>query len=301
MRPERIVTEFKNPGAIFSLWCSYMEKEIEKYLKDQSWTEKFRRIKMSKRLYNLSRIVAISIILIAFILLMQRIMFFLKRTQIFSINNIIIKGNKVMSIDEILETGKIVNVKNIFAINLKKLEENLILHPRIRKASVKRKLPNLLYISIEERKPIALINTKKDMLFKIYEIDREGYIIGEGDRISNFDLPVITGIESDDIILGEKIKDRLVLKILESLYKINEKIYNFERLIAEINIRKIGAESELIVILNEENIPVYLGNGIIFKKFLKLNSLIMIVAERLNEIEYIDFKYNDAVIKWKQI
>lgn len=277
-----------------------MEKEIEKYLRDQSWTEKFKRLKMSKRLYNLSRIVAISIIIIALVLLIQRIMFFLKRTQIFSINNIIIKGNKVLSINEILETGKIVNVKNIFAINLKKLEENLILHPRIRKVSVKRKLPNLLYIFIEERKPVALINIKKDMLYKIYELDREGYIIGEGDRISNFDLPVITGVESDEIILGEKIKNKKVLNILDTLYRINEKIYNFKRLIAEINIRKIGAESELTIILNKKNIPVYFGNEIIFEKLLKLNSLIMIVAGRLNDIEYIDFKYNDAVIKWKQ-
>ncbi len=277
-----------------------MNPEIEKYLKDEKWTEKFKQIKMKKRLYNLSRIVAISVIIFALILLMQRIMLFLKSTHIFGINNIVIEGNKILTTNEILQAGELINIKNIFEVNLKELEKKLELHPRIKYVSVKRKLPNILLISIKERNPIALVNVKEEILYKLYEVDKEGYVIGGGDRISNFDLPVITGITSEKIILGEKINDKNLIKILDILAKVNKKIYNFGRLIAELHIDNSTGGAELTIILNEKNIPVFFGNKILLEKFLKLNSFITVVFKQLNTIEYIDFKYNDIVIKWKQ-
>lgn len=276
-----------------------MEKEIDKYLQDVRWTEKIKQLKFKKRFYTITRIIAITIIIFALGLLGHRMILYLKSTHIFSINDIVVEGNKILSVEEILQTGEIVNVKNIFEINLKELEAKLLLHPRIKTVSVKRKLPNILLISIEERTPIALLNVKEEFLYKLYEIDNEGYIIGEDNKISNYDLPVITGLNTDNIMLGTRIDDSQILNMLEVIHKVNGTIFNFERYIAEITKNTNLDKPETIMILNQGNVPVFFGYNFILERLIKLNSLLMVVMEKLDNIEYIDFRYNDAVIKWK--
>ncbi|MBN1898425.1 MAG: FtsQ-type POTRA domain-containing protein [Spirochaetes bacterium] len=271
---------------------------LEKYLNQINWTEKLKQIKLKKKLYLASRTVAILVILFAFILLVERVVTFLKMTYVFSVDNIIINGNKVLSMNDILQAGELTDIKNIFEVDLGKLETKLQMHPRIKNVTVNRRLPHHLIISVEERQPVALVNKKEGTLYKIFEVDEEGYIIGKGDTISNYDLPVYTGIRNEEIFLGEKIKDEKIISIIRSFSQMNKKVYNFERLLAEINIRDAFPEYEVRLILNEQNIPVFLGS-VDISKLEKLNSLIMVVYDRLSTVEYIDFKYDDAVIKWR--
>ena len=42
-----------------------------------------------------------------------------------------------------------------------------------------------------------------------------------------------------------------------------------------------------------------MGKNININKFFKLNALLMVLGDKLDKIEYIDFKYNDAVGKFK--
>ncbi len=274
--------------------------DVEKYLKDESWMEKFQKIKVRKKLYNISRGVAIFIIIVALVLLTNRIISFFQNTHIFGKNSIIVQGNKFLSVNDILQSADIVNIKNIFKVNLKEVEKKLEMHPRIKEVYVKKKLPNYLVIKIREREPVALINIKKDFLYKIYEVDNDGYIIGEGDRISNYNLPIITGLESDNIILGVKIKDDGILNLLKILDRINKKVYNFDRLIAEVDLKDSDSENSLIMILSKNNVPVILGVSNMYSKLIKLNSLLSVISDRIKDIRYIDFKYNDAVIMWQQ-
>jgi|GEM_PF-569323 len=274
--------------------------DVEKYLKDESWMEKFQKIKVRKKLYNISRGVAIFIIIVALVLLTNRIISFFQNTHIFGKNSIIVQGNKFLSVNDILQSADIVNIKNIFKVNLKEVEKKLEMHPRIKEVYVKKKLPNYLVIKIKEREPVALINIKKDFLYKIYEVDNDGYIIGEGDRISNYNLPIITGLESDNIILGVKIKDDGILNLLKILDRINKKVYNFDRLIAEVDLKDSDSENSLIMILSKNNVPVILGVSNMYSKLIKLNSLLSVISDRIKDIRYIDFKYNDAVIMWQQ-
>ncbi|MBU1077807.1 MAG: FtsQ-type POTRA domain-containing protein, partial [Spirochaetes bacterium] len=176
-----------------------------------------------------SRIVSILLIITALVMLGQRSIDFIKRVNIFTLNDLIINGNAYLSFNDLLDIMDIKSGDNIFHVHLKKLKAKLELHPRIRSVSIKRELPDKIIINIVEREPIALVNTRKELNYRLYEIDAEGYVIGEFPDFSTYDLPVVTGDIFERIILGGRIKNKEFLDILSIVSKTEVKYYDFKR------------------------------------------------------------------------
>ena len=272
---------------------------IKQYLEDHKLNEKIRLTKFKKRIYRISKVVAIIIIIFAVLLTFRRMIIFLKFTDIFKTANIIVEGNRSLKYEEVLKAGEIDNVKNIFQIDLKRVRNLLLNHPRIKEVTIKRKLPDTIIINIEERIPTAIILVSSEYISKVYEVDNEGYIISEGSKILNYDLPIITGVTNKDITVGLKIKEKFILKLLDFIYKMNYNFIGFEKFIGELNLSYSVEGEELRLILNRWNIPVYLGSELVLEKLEKVLQLLGMVKEKILKIEYINFKGKDIVIKWR--
>ena len=187
---------------------------------------------------------------------------------------------------------------NIFNLNLKKLKKKLEFHPRIKSSHVNRELPDKIIINITERQPIVLLNSKKEISHWLYEVDKEGFIIGEYPNICNYNLPVITGDKLKNVILGGKINDITVLNILKTLSEMEEKYYNFARIFAEINVSTQFKKPDITVYLNYFNTKVVFGEKFTGDKLIRLNSLLMVIGKRISRLEYIDYKYDEAIGKY---
>ena len=91
----------------------------------------------------------------------------------FVLNDILIEGRKRTSKTEIKNALNLPVDNLITALDLKKMQENLAHLPWVKSVSVSRQLPNILFIRLEERTPIALWQNNK----KYYPIDEDGNII----------------------------------------------------------------------------------------------------------------------------
>ncbi len=273
--------------------------EFKELLNNEKIDERIKSLRNRKKMKRVIQIASIIIIVSAIILFIYETILFVKRATLFSLNNIIVKGNNILSAKDIFQIGELSNKDNIFNINIHKLKKRLELHPLIKRAEIKRQLPDKLLIIIKERKGIALLNLQDRKVSHLYELDEDGYVIAEDNNIIDIDKPVITGVLGEQLIPGEQIANTNIRKVLKTLYKIEEVIYHFDKTIAEINIDNYYPDVEYTLIIDKWNFPVYLGKKFDFLKLKKLNFLLMVLSDKLDRLEYVDFKYNDAVGKFK--
>ncbi len=123
---------------------------------------------------------------------------YLPASENFSLSEIMVAGNRSISTDEIKGLLKLRRGENILKINLGSVVERLRVHPRIKKVSIKRVLPTrTLYIIVEEREPIALV----DYNGALYLTDTEGVIIERVENVKR--LPVIYGVDLKGVRFGD--------------------------------------------------------------------------------------------------
>jgi len=126
------------------------------------------------------------------------------QSHLLSIKKISVSGNVGLSKDEIIEQAGVMIENNILALNLDHVKAGLISHPWITDASVKRRLPDELDISIREERAMAVV--QMDGVADIL-INFKGEPFSENDGIGNKiygtrniehssnPLPVITGLK----------------------------------------------------------------------------------------------------------
>ena len=121
------------------------------------------------------RITGIIFLLLFVYLLITLIYYFIKSP----IKNISIKGNNLLTEEDVITDSKISYNDSIFKISTYKIEKNLEKNPLIKKAKIERRLNGTIIINIEENK-ILFLNalTKKLVLSDEEEIDVNDKYIG---------------------------------------------------------------------------------------------------------------------------
>lgn len=201
---------------------------MQKTTKIQRQQRRFKRL--------LSFILAITIIVIC-------VGFFL-RSDFFNIDNISIEGNSNISKEKLLHISSIIKGENIFRISAKTAKENIMKLPYVKSVHIKRKFPKEIEIEVVEREEKLLVKN----MSMYYVVDEEGYVLNEIDsNIEN--LPVVLGLKTDKIVLG----DNLFL---------NLELEEFEDFIVEGDQLNILSEMENIDIDAEGNVNISIKKGI---------------------------------------
>lgn len=133
----------------------------------------------------------------------------------YSVNKITILGQTNLTKDKILELAKIDMNKNIYIMNTKNIEKNLTANNYIQSATVRRKFPQEITISIVERIPVASIPITSGYVI----IDENATAISIVQDEKSVKKPIISGISISNI----KLKDTIPVKdkdALENILKI---------------------------------------------------------------------------------
>jgi len=131
-----------------------------------------------------------------------------------NIEEIIIKGNDCLIEDEILYKSGIKLGENIFKLDLKKSIDSLKQEPRIKEVEIKRVIPNKIIISLKERKAAAIVHIGEEYFFST----KGGIVLSKIDRQEEgFALPLLSGLEIDEIKIGEIIDKPEFRTALESI------------------------------------------------------------------------------------
>lgn len=117
------------------------------------------------------------------------------KSKDFSIRQINIKGNDYLKKEEICKIAEIKEKDNIYKINISILRLKLERNIWIKKAKVKRILPDTVEIEIVEEKPCAKINFKDN-----YILNLQGNLFKKYEKNDSLlDIPVITGVSYIDL------------------------------------------------------------------------------------------------------
>ncbi len=112
-------------------------------------------------------------------------------------SEIIVYGNNRLSEDLIKRQAEISQGMNILAFNLALARKNLLAHPWIAAADVRRVIPAGIRIRIEEHRAAAVID-----LGQKYLMDEHGVIFKKFDQSDPRNLPVIRGLQYADLQFG---------------------------------------------------------------------------------------------------
>jgi len=218
---------------------------------------------------------------------------FIFSSNFYNIEEVIIKSNDCLSEDEIFYKSGIQLGENIFKLDLKKSKDFLMQEPWIKEVEIKRVIPNKIIISIKERKPAGIVHIGEEY----FSSTKEGIVLSKIDiPEGKFGLPLVLGLELDEIKIGEIIGKPEFRTALESVNS------------AEVILPKKFCRVEILspddfMICNKDDtlkVRVNGPEGIINKENLLREALEKIEREKLL-VEYIDIRFKDSlVIKLKK-
>ncbi len=206
-------------------------------------------------------------------------------SNLFVIEEIVIKGNSLASTEEILGDAEIVYETPFFALDNKLIEKNVLRNNRIKRAIVTKKIPNVVEIFVEEKKSIALVT-----LDKTYELAKDGSLMKL--KVRENDLPFITGFMSKELLTETEIDlyRNEMLKIAELLNELENIDKHFLEEFSEI---RLVNGCDYIAYLRNGITKVLFGNNDLYNKGINLYSLLKSHKSELNSYNEIDLRYNN--------
>ena len=196
-------------------------------------------------------------------------------TPTFNIDEITVQSGINVNKEEIL--SKIEHVKgiNTLKINTRKLEKSIKEIPYIRKAEIKRVLPDGLSITYEERKPYAIIKYLESFVI----MDKYGFVLEIKKENDMQDLTIIYGIDAEQYVPGTTLDGVARLKYENVAYLLETASHvEFEYGISEINYQDT---ENLIISIRDADIEVEYGE--IERE--KLSEKIIYLMEMIKSIE----------------
>ncbi|MCX8037042.1 MAG: cell division protein FtsQ/DivIB [Candidatus Sumerlaeia bacterium] len=208
----------------------------------------------------------------------------------FELKKVVIRGVSDTVVSEIRALTRLEPQRRINLLFLpeSRIRETVLKHPRLESAAVTKILPNAVIIEATERKPTAIVASGA-----LHLIDNEGYVL---DTLTSLDkapreLPFITGIEPDQIVLGRRIALPALgraLDLFECLRRTNPE------LAAQVSEVRIERDEGLTLIL-AGGVEVRLGVTD-FRQSLPALELFFRKYPDLNSIEYLDLRFKDQIV-----
>jgi len=190
-----------------------------------------------------------------------------------------------------LEAGSLLEIykgRNIFDIGMGALASRIeSTYPAIKKAVVKRILPNRLEIDIIPRFPVAKIKDRRGY----FPIDGTGMVLSPD--IKSGSLPVIIGFSMWRLPkAGERLKNEQLEKALRLIDVINEASFSQDYGITTVDARS-GRNLSFYL---DSGIEVKIGGEDFFGRLKRLKETLKDADLDKDNIKYIDLRFKDVVI-----
>jgi cell division protein FtsQ len=114
--------------------------------------------------------------------------------------------------EAILRAADVAEGKNIFSVDLPKVQERLSVLPQVEESRIQRILPNKLIISVQERRPVAWVvppdaNVASFNFENAYLVDRRGILLKTKSLAPEYlGLPLIIGVDTSNCQAGQPLE-----------------------------------------------------------------------------------------------
>ncbi|MDD4899279.1 MAG: cell division protein FtsQ/DivIB [Candidatus Omnitrophica bacterium] len=239
-------------------------------------------------------IIVFGLLILGFLLLGRAI----KNLDCFTVRQVIIKGND--NIDLSYLKGH-----NIFDLDLETAAQNLKqYYPTYKSIRIIRILPDRLSVEFFKRQPLAMIK-----LYRYFCVDKDGVLFDLPQEFDQAQLPLIVGLETK--IFGPKSGKaynsrelNLALNIIQEITKGAQlKNYKLQRIdLANPAQTSFMLMPKLRATQPTETLSVFevkIGSDFIQDKIDILQSVLIQNNEKNKQISYIDLRFKEPVIKYK--
>ena len=204
-------------------------------------------LKKKKKIKKIIKLITLLVIIVGGVV-------FALVSPIFNIKEINVLNNEQILTETIVSLSQLQIGQNIFRFNKNKVQNEIKTNPYIESVTIKRKIPNKVEITIEERKK----NYNVEFLNGYAYINNQGYILEISEQ--KLDLPVIQGISTDveDITEGNRLNTQDLNK-LEIVIQIMNICKDYE-LDTKVSTIDITNKSDYILYMEEEKKIIHLGD-----------------------------------------
>lgn len=211
-------------------------------------------------------------------------------SPLFTLKHVRLTGATTLSEETVLEIAHLSLGDRLFNLETGEVASRLAKDLRIESASVQRALPDTLEITITERVPVATIAAELGYV----DLDRTGKVIAAYKTLKNVPIPLVTGIGTQDLYIGDDARDETVLLVLRFLTGISPEAINQ---ISEINV----GNPDAVTLYTTKGAQIRLGRmeerledkAALTEDFLKDQE------ESRYAVDYVDFSYKQPVIRLK--
>lgn len=200
-----------------------------------------------------------------------------------------ISGNEKVTREDIYFDCGIGEPINILQLSASEMQEKLQRDVRIKSVQIDRSF-FAIRISVSERKPIAIAQEEMGFAF----LDSEGVVVQTAESIRGVDLPLITGLKLNNLLLGDHVEKgavKIALGFLNGLSPVGADMFS------ELN---MGNEDNFVA-YTRDGTAVRLGDGENIAERAKLAERIVgDVKARGLVVEYIDAGLTAPYIKMKR-
>ena len=207
-----------------------------------------------------------------------------------------------LSNSDIIKLAEIREKEYFFSINTPVIERKLLKNPLIKDIRVEKLFPGTLKIYITERSPLAMTLVSMGNRSVPVMIDNEGVVFEIGKSVSDFTMPVISGIRFVDLKLGVKLPSELCeyFSDLKQLQDTSPLLFNQ---ISELKfVKKQDSEYEVLIYPLNGKIRVRTGTEI-SEGLLKQIFVVLDVIEKKgikSEMDELDFRSGQVVYKVRE-
>jgi cell division protein FtsQ len=190
---------------------------------------------------------------------------------------------------ELLNMAKIDFRANLLNLDLQEVSRLLAQHPWVEKAKVRRDFSaKALIIEVQERIPRAWI-----LLDELYLMDRNGQIFKRAEPKEKMDLPILTGVTSQEW----KQRDPRIMELLQQALDLLEnlegrKVFSL-RDVSEVHLSKTMGLSLYTL---QGGIPIRFGRGDYADKLNRLEKVLPDLRNKLKSVESLALNYSKKVV-----
>lgn len=248
-----------------------------------------RKMDMRGFLKKTVRLTASIVVVSMIILVAYELYGFLGRTTFLRLDRIEVAGLKRLKREEILAAASVKIGDDLLSLRLSRMGEQLAKNPWIESVRVRRSFPHSLSISVVEREPVGVVS-----MGYLYYLDAKGEIfkpLQEGDSL---DLPVITGLNEEDILrdpTGSRETLKTMLALIDQLRRNRSGIT-----IADISELHYDKGFGYTLFTMNRGLPIRLGMDSFNEKLERLSRIYNELQPQITALEYIDLDYSDRIV-----
>ena len=212
-----------------------------------------------------------------------------------SVRRIFVEGNRIIAANELAKLTRITAGAGLYAVDLNRVEENILQQVYIRSVSAGREFPDALRIWVQERQPLAAISAGGTLF-----LDEAGFVLPQVQSAEMFDVPFITGFpETQSVVVGQSVVDPHITYALDLLKKAKDLDGDLFHIISEVHVNGNG---DLVLYSSDAGVTILFGKDDEEQKLAMLRVFWnrFVLQRGVDKLQLVDLRYADQVIaRWK--